>query len=575
MKKLIFTLLIGLLCISQSFGRVVWERYNINGTWDKFNNSELLLEYNRNTSSYEIANLRFYDFNRDKFMMTDRQSTVTYLGSYLELNLRESFSLNLKLSSLNNNPRNYRYKVYGITSNGSELSEYYQGDIYFRVGMNVTYVNGTNDWISIALCHGRDGSNSYNSGGSWQRTNSNISQNDIAINFDGKTHIIDFYGFKYNNIKSVNAIGLQCGPGAYLRVDNLECLLMKEVEDPNITLDQIKNNIQINNDGICGIYRFDEYGDIAVVKIEGVYYTATANSGKNEFIHMNGTPTSISGVFSFEVIPDEDGGAVGNYFLFDGMTCGIALSLENLRNSIGQTGLKIYPTSDMMPRQSSQSSQEKTPQQSSDYIATGSGVVISKDGVIVTNYHVVDGMNTYDIIVNRGGREYTYKSELLIVDKMNDLALLKIKDPKFKPYTSVPFVLKSTICDVGTKCFAMGFPMTNILGAEMKVTDGIISSKTGIQGDVTCYQINASITHGNSGGPLFDMKGNLIGITSSGVKAEIAQNANYAIKTSYVKNLIEASPVKVQTSTKSTTGTLAFTEQIKAYKPYVVFIKVK
>lgn len=580
MKRVAILLLFSLLCISTSFSRIVWEKFNITNSWKKFSDSELLLEFNKNTFSYEIANLRFYDFDRDKFMMTDRQNRVIFLGSYLDLNLNKTFSLNLKFSSINNDPRNYKYRVYGITSNGNELSEYYKGSIYFRVGLFVTYLNGTSDWINIALDHGQDGANYYNNASSWQRTNSNIADNDVVVNFDDKTNVVEFYGFKYNNIKNVKAISLACGSGAHLKVNSLECILMKEIEDPSITLDQIKNNIQINNDGICGIYRFDEYGDIAVVKIDGIYYTATANPGKNEFIHMNGKPTSISGVFTFDLVPDEGENVVGNYFVFDGMTCGFALTLDNLRNNVGHMGLKIYPTSDMMPNQSASSQQQASgssvsSKDNNQYLASGSGVVISKDGVVVTNYHVVENMTTYDIVVNRGGKEITYKSKLLIADKSNDLALLKINDPKFKPYESIPFALRTTICDVGTKCFAMGFPMTDVLGEEMKVTDGIISSKTGFQGDVTCYQINASITHGNSGGPLFDMKGNLIGITCGGVKAEVAQNANYAIKSSYIKNLIESSPTPIVTPGKSLSGTFDFTKQIKTYKPYVVFIKVK
>ncbi len=72
------------------------------------------------------------------------------------------------------------------------------------------------------------------------------------------------------------------------------------------------------------------------------------------------------------------------------------------------------------------------------------------------------------------------------------------------------------------------------MGNEIKFTDGKISSKSGFQGDITTYQISVPIQPGNSGGPLFDEKGNLVGITSSGVNKQLADNANYAIKTSYL-----------------------------------------
>ena len=85
--------------------------------------------------------------------------------------------------------------------------------------------------------------------------------------------------------------------------------------------------------------------------------------------------------------------------------------------------------------------------------------------------------------------------------------------------------------------------MSDILGEEIKVTDGIISSKTGYQGDVVTYQISVPIQPGNSGGPLFDKNGNLVGITNEGVPD--AQNVGYAIKVSYLKNLLDSAPTPI------------------------------
>ena len=81
----------------------------------------------------------------------------------------------------------------------------------------------------------------------------------------------------------------------------------------------------------------------------------------------------------------------------------------------------------------------------------------------------------------------------------------------------------------------------SLMGTEIKFTDGKISSKTGMQGDITSYQISVPIQPGNSGGPLFDYDGNLIGITTSTInrKYDMTENVNYAVKTSYLKNLID------------------------------------
>ena len=91
--------------------------------------------------------------------------------------------------------------------------------------------------------------------------------------------------------------------------------------------------------------------------------------------------------------------------------------------------------------------------------------------------------------------------------------------------------------DVGEDVFVLGYPMTQALGNEIKLTNGIISARTGYQGDISTYQISAPVQPGNSGAPMFDSNGNIIGIVVAGVPG--ADNVGYAIKTLYLKVLIE------------------------------------
>ena len=114
----------------------------------------------------------------------------------------------------------------------------------------------------------------------------------------------------------------------------------------------------------------------------------------------------------------------------------------------------------------------------------------------------------------------------------------------------------------------------SIMGKEIKITDGIISSKSGFEGD-TSYQITAPIQGGNSGGPLFDDKGNLLGINSSGINKEIADNVGYTIKSSYILNLIDVLPKNIELPTNDKLRYLPLTEQIKEISKYVVLIKIK
>ena len=128
-----------------------------------------------------------------------------------------------------------------------------------------------------------------------------------------------------------------------------------------------------------------------------------------------------------------------------------------------------------------------------NYIASGSGFILSSNGIIVTNYHVIDGATGVDVFVNRDNGVKKYKAKVLISDKTNDISLLQIDDNTFAKFSALPYAVKTTIQDVGTNVFALGYPMSNILGEEIKVTDGIISSKTGYQGDMETYQISAPI----------------------------------------------------------------------------------
>ena len=115
----------------------------------------------------------------------------------------------------------------------------------------------------------------------------------------------------------------------------------------------------------------------------------------------------------------------------------------------------------------------------------------------------------------------------------------------------------------------------SIMGKETKVTDGIISSKTGFDGNITTYQITAPIQGGNSGGPLFDDKGNLIGINQAKIRNDIADNVSYSIKTSYVLNLIDILPKSIDLPSNKKLAKLPLTEQIKEISKYVVLVKVK
>lgn len=194
---------------------------------------------------------------------------------------------------------------------------------------------------------------------------------------------------------------------------------------------------------------------------------------------------------------------------------------------------------------------------------TGTGFAL-KNGYVVTNYHVIENAKSINIQGVNGDFAQQYDATIVATDKYNDLALLQITDNSFKGFGTIPYSVKTTVSEVGEDIFVLGYPLTSTMGDEIKLTTGIISSKTGFQGDVSLYQISAPIQPGNSGGPLFDYQGNLVGIVNA--KHKGAENVGYAIKTSYLKNLIESSITTSILPNNNQTAGLPLTSKVKSLK---------
>ena len=204
-------------------------------------------------------------------------------------------------------------------------------------------------------------------------------------------------------------------------------------------------------------------------------------------------------------------------------------------------------------------------------MSSGTGFAISNDGYIITNHHVIDGAKNIGIKGVNGDFDETMKAEVKIVDAKNDLAILKIIDQKYKGIDIPPYDISPTISDVGTSAYALGYPLRSTMGDEIKLTNGLISAKTGFQGDVSTYQISVPIQPGNSGGPLFNNDGSIIGITSSGHTG--AQNANYAIKTNYLYLLLGLLDDPPNLPVGNIIKGKSLSEQVKVVKKFIYIIE--
>lgn len=230
----------------------------------------------------------------------------------------------------------------------------------------------------------------------------------------------------------------------------------------------------------------------------------------------------------------------------------------------------------MYPEINNSTKSQNPSSNTSEWAGNGSGLIISKSGYIVTNHHVIEDADDIEVEFIIDGEVKKFNAEVVQSDKVNDLAIIKIFDVNFDGLDNLPYNFKTRSSDVGTKVYAYGYPMAlSLMGKEIKITDGIISSKSGFDGDITTYQITAPIQGGNSGGPLFDDKGNFLGINSSGLSKDIADNVGYTIKSSYVLNLIDVLPKSIDLPTSTKLQSLPLTQQVKEISKYVVLVKVK
>jgi S1-C subfamily serine protease len=172
-------------------------------------------------------------------------------------------------------------------------------------------------------------------------------------------------------------------------------------------------------------------------------------------------------------------------------------------------------------------------------VGTGTGFFVSKDGVIITCDHVIEGASR--ITVKIDGVEHP--AQVLAKNTSMDLAVLKIN---YKPRFHFGIANFNTTTSLGDKVYVLGFPLSSFLGTDIRLTDGVISAKSGIEGNPIYFQISAPIQPGNSGGPILSANFNVIGaaahklsdMAALAASGQIPQNVNFGVKSDYIKTLL-------------------------------------
>jgi S1-C subfamily serine protease len=194
----------------------------------------------------------------------------------------------------------------------------------------------------------------------------------------------------------------------------------------------------------------------------------------------------------------------------------------------------------------------------------GTGFALTSNGLIVTNYHVV---SEYDSVYVQNASGKSFKAKVLFTEPQNDIAILKITDSAFKTLGAIPYTFKKTESDLAESVYTYGYPQDQgVFG------DGKLTASNGLNGDSLDYQISIPVNFGNSGGPLWDSKGNIIGIVQA--KETHLEGVHFAVKTSYLLSAIDSLNQKVTLNTKNTLANLTPVQQLKKVKNYVFMVKV-
>ena len=163
---------------------------------------------------------------------------------------------------------------------------------------------------------------------------------------------------------------------------------------------------------------------------------------------------------------------------------------------------------------------------------TGTGFAISTNGYIITSYHIIKDFDSI-FVVNNQDSLFRYHATLVYNNENSDLAILKISDFNFNSLEKIPFKLSNEKINLGEYVYTLGYSKQNIVFGE-----GSISSYTGFNEDSLTIQVSIPSNPGNSGGPILNSKGEIVGMLCA--KSNEIDGATYAVKSEYLYNVIDS-----------------------------------
>jgi len=195
------------------------------------------------------------------------------------------------------------------------------------------------------------------------------------------------------------------------------------------------------------------------------------------------------------------------------------------------------------------------------FTGSGTGFAVASNGYLITNYHVINGCD----VIKIHKKNKILQASIIASDSTNDIALIK---GDFTSKTVLPFSSKKT--ELLEEIYVAGYPFGNKFSTSIKVTKGIISALTGVGNNSSNFQIDAAIQPGNSGGPILNKKGNVIGVVVAKLDRSyteknfgvIPENTNFGIKINVVKKLLDNENIKLINPNKKNILTTKLGEDI-------------
>jgi S1-C subfamily serine protease len=198
------------------------------------------------------------------------------------------------------------------------------------------------------------------------------------------------------------------------------------------------------------------------------------------------------------------------------------------------------------------------------------GFLINGRGFMITNAHVVKNSKNIRVFNTKGEQ---FDAFVVRLDPARDVAIIKIDDPQFKAAPSLPYGISKTTSDIAEPVFTLGFPREEVVYVY---GEGYMSAPTGFKGDTLSCQITVPANPGNSGGPVFNRNGEVIGILSA--RETDAEGTVFAIQSKYIYKAIEELKKNkyyegIKVSSKSSISGLDKVQQVKKIQDYIYMVK--